>query len=183
MRYVLALIVLSLTSCSSVEKINNNALDIADVATISKQRFVTIMNEARVTGFVDKDLIFSEAQAGAEEQNTIISHTNNIVKAIPHVEDSVPYWAKLMQWGLIALAVIGSFVLLWYLGLGYPIKAIMRSFSSMIPSKKKESAKLLFNAQDPDSATTVREAVAVLRATDKDFDAAYKKAIKESKLK
>ena len=78
------------------------------------------------------------------------------------------------------LAIIGSFVLLWYLGLGYPIKALMRSFASFIPSKKREAAKLLVQSQDDDSPTTMREAIAVMRATDKEFNAAYKRAIKEN---
>ena len=180
MRYVLALISLSLSSCSGVERINNRAIDIKDNAQKSHARFETINEEVQVTGFVDKKLISSEAQAGAEEQERIIDYVDVILKTIPSVEDAVPWWANLLQWGFIALAIIGSFVLLWYLGLGYPIKALMRSFASFIPSKKREAAKLLVQSQDDDSPTTMREAIAVMRATDKEFNAAYKRAIKEN---
>ena len=183
MRYVLVLTSLSLLllgSCSGVERINNGAIQIKDNAQQSHQRFETINEEVQVTGLVNKELISSEAQAGAKEQETIIDYVNVILKTIPSVEDSVPWWANLLQWGFIALAIVGSFVLLWYLGLGYPIKAIMRSFASFIPSKKKEAAKLLVQSQDDSSPTTMREAIAVMRATDKEFNAAYKKAVKEN---
>jgi len=170
-----------LSSCSSVESINNNALDVADIARSSLGRFETISQEARITGFVDEELILRESLSGIEEQERIINHVNDIIKEIPNIEDSIPWWANLIQWGFISLAVVGSFVLLWYLGLGYPIKAIMRRFASLIPARKKEAAKLLYEAQSPNSDTTVNEAVAVLRATDKDFDAAYKRQAKENK--
>lgn len=181
MRYVLALISLSLLgSCSGVEKINNGAIHIKDNAQLSHQRFETINEEVQVTGLVNKELISSEAEAGAREQQNIIEYVNVILKTIPSVEDSVPWWANLLQWGFVALAIVGSLVLLWYLGLGYPIKALMRTFASFIPSRKKETARLLVQSQDDNSPTTMREAIAVMRATDKDFNAAYKKAVKEN---
>ena len=181
MRYLLALISLSLlSSCSGVERINSGAIHIKDNAQQSHQRFETINEEVQVTGLVNKELISSEAEAGAREQQNIIVYVNVILKTIPSVEESVPWWANLLQWGFIALAIVGSLVLLWYLGLGYPIKALMRTFASFIPSRKKETARLLVQSQDDNSPTTMREAIAVMRATDKDFNAAYKKAVKEN---
>ena len=102
-------------------------------------------------------------------------NVNDIITTLPQVEDSVPWWATLVQYGFIATSIIGVLVLLWYLGLGYPIKALMRNFSSLIPSSKRSAAKLLVKANDPESETTTRELIAVLRATDPDFNAAYQK--------
>jgi len=180
--YVLGLTVLSLgVSCSSVEKISNNTMEIARTAHSSQGRFDSINEEARVTGYVDVNKIQVEASEGSKEQAYIVSLAEEVIQEIPNVEDSVPWWAGLIKWGFISTSVIGVFVILWYLGLGYPIKALMRTFSSFIPTPKKESAKLLLQAQDPNKETTYREAVAVMRATDKDFNAAYKKQTKESK--
>ncbi len=175
MRYGFVLIVLSLSACSGVQKISNSAVEVSELARSSQSRFETIEVEAQKTELIDTSLIASEAKAGSEEQRNILGYVNNILEEIPNIEDSVPWWANLMKWGFVALAVLGVFVILWYLGLGYPIKAIMRSFSSFIPSSKKSAARLLVKANDDESPTTVREMIAVLRATDPDFDAAYKK--------
>ena len=174
--YVLGLMVLCLgVSCSSVGKISNSAVEVSDLARSSQGRFQTIETEAQKTELIDTGLIVSEAQAGSGEQESIIQYANNILDTIPYIEDSVPWWATLMKWGFVALAVVGTLVIIWHLGLGYPIKALMRSFSSFIPSGKKSAAKLMIRAKDPTSKTSVEEVIAVLRATDKDFDAAYKK--------
>jgi hypothetical protein len=166
---------LSLTSCSGVQKISQRATNIVDVASSSQKRFETIGEEARKTTDMDRSLIVSEATAGVKEQKTIIDNVNDIITTLPQVEDSVPWWATLVQYGFIATSIIGVLVLLWYLGLGYPIKALMRNFSSLIPSSKRSAAKLLVKANDPESETTTRELIAVLRATDPDFNAAYQK--------
>tara|TARA_R100001015_G_C4634444_1_gene200962 strand:+ start:3692 stop:4207 length:516 start_codon:yes stop_codon:yes gene_type:complete len=167
---------LSLVSgCSGVQKISNRATNIGETARSSQTRFETIEEEASKTELIDHSLIVSEASQGAKEQATIVKSVNDIIKTIPNIEDSVPWWATLMQYGFVAAAIFGVLALLWYLGLGYPIKALMRNFSSLIPSNKKSAARLLVKANDSESKTTVREMIAVLRATDPDFNAAYKK--------
>lgn len=182
MRYVFVLTALSLlSSCSGVQKISNNAVEIHETAESSKARFGIISENIRVNEYVDKDLIQRESLAGAQEQDYIINLAKEVIQTIPSVEDSVPWWANAIQWGFISLAIVGTLVILWYLGLGYPIKAFMRLFSSFIPQKKRESAKLLLEAQDDTSSTTLNEAVAVMRAQDKDFDAAYKKQRRQHK--
>jgi hypothetical protein len=44
-----------------------------------------------------------------------------------------------------------------------------------IPDKKLQQAKLLQEAKDASDPTTIREAIAAIRAADPAFDAAYKK--------
>ena len=176
MRCVLVLIALSLSSgCSGVKTISNRTVDIASLAQSSKTRFEIIEEEARKTELIDQVLIASEASRGVKEQIEIIENTNDIVKVLPTIEDSVPWWATLLQYGLIAASIIGVLAILWYLGLGYPIKALMRNFSLFIPKGKKSAAKLLVEANDPTKETSIREMIAVLRATDPDFNAAYLK--------
>ena len=61
MRYVFVLAILSatLTSCSGVEKINRNSIKVTEIAQSSKDRFLIIADESRVTGYLDKELIQS----------------------------------------------------------------------------------------------------------------------------
>lgn len=177
MRLGFVLIVLSLLSsgCSPSKQMAKNMTGVAKTAQSSKERFDIISSEVQKTGHIDVLLIGDQAKAGSKEQTRIIDLVHNTVELLPDVEDATPWWGDTITYGFIALAVVGSFATLWYLGLGIPIKALMRSFTTLIPKGKRDAAKLMIEAQDPNSETSVEEAVAVLRATDKDFDAAYRK--------
>ena len=177
MRLGYALIALSLVvnGCSPSEKIGNNVVAIAKTSQSSKDRFDIIQEEARKTEHIDVLLIGDQAKAGSKEQQEIIDLVFDTVKVLPFIDDEVPWWGNTIKYGFIALAIVGTFALLWYLGLGIPIKAFMRSFAAFIPRGKRDAAKLMREAQDPNSKTSIEEAIAVLRATDKDFDAAYRK--------
>lgn len=180
MRFVYALIVLIISSgCSSVGKISDHTVRVSELATASKHKFETIREEAQKTKFIDVPLIVTTATQGISEQEEIIEGTKVILGEIPKIEDAIPWWATMINYIMIATSIIGIFVLLWYLGLGTPIKALMRRFSLTISSDKKSVAKLIQEAQDPNSKTSINEAIAVMRATDKEFDAAYRKEKKK----
>lgn len=177
MRLGFVLIVLSLlgSGCSPSKQMAKNMTEVARTSQSSKERFDTIGSEVQKTGHIDVLLIGDQAKAGSKEQARIIDIVHDTVELMPDIEDAVPWWVPILEYGLLSLALIGTFALLWYLGLGKPIRAFMRLFASFIPSGKRSAAKLMIEAQDPNSKTSVEEAVAVLRATDKDFDAAYRK--------
>lgn len=180
MRYATVLIVLITTvSCSSVEKISDRTIKVSELAASSKQKFQTIQEEAQKTKFIDVPLIVATADEGIKEQEEIIGSTKEILGEIPKIEDAIPWWATMVNYIMIATSIIGIFVLLWYLGLGAPIKALMRKFSLTISSDKKSIAKLIQESQDPNSSTSINEVIAVMRATDKEFDAAYRKEKKK----
>lgn len=180
MRLEIVLIALSLlgNACSPTKTIANNVTETIKLARSSHERFETIAEESRKTEHIDVLSIGEQAREGAMEQQEIIEIMYGTVEVLPMIEDASPWWISTLNYGLLVLGIIGTFAVLWYLGLGKPIKAIMRLFTSLIPSGKREAAKLMKEAQDPESKTTVAEAVAVLRATDKDFDAAYRKESK-----
>lgn len=177
MRLGLAWIVLIvvINGCSPSKQISKNITKVSETALSSRDRFNTIVEEVHKTEYIDVLLISDQAKAGAKEQEQIMNIVNNTVELLPQIEDSVPWWVPILEYGLLSLAIIGTFAVLWYLGLGKPIRAFMRLFASFIPSGKRDAAKLMIEAQDPHSKTSVEEAVAVLRAADPDFNAAYKK--------
>jgi hypothetical protein len=55
---------------------------------------------------------------------------------------------------------------------------VVYSLGLFIPDKKLQQAKVLAEAKDETDPTTIREAIAVMRASDPAFDAAYKKVSK-----
>jgi cellobiose-specific phosphotransferase system component IIB len=173
--YALIVLILLSSGCSSSKQMARNMTEVARTAQSSKERFDMISNEALKTEHIDVLLIGDQAKAGSKEQERIIDIMHDTVELLPDIQDAVPWWVPILEYGLLSLALIGTFALLWYLGLGKPIRAFMRLFASLIPSGKRDAAKLMIEAQDPNSKTSVEEAVAVLRATDKDFDAAYRK--------
>jgi hypothetical protein len=105
----------------------------------------------------------------------IIGESADIAGAVSGVKDTTPWWADMISYGFIALAIIGVCVLLWYTGIGTFISKIFYSLGLFIPEKKLQQAKVLAEAKDETDPTTIREAIAVLRASDPAFNAAYKK--------
>lgn len=165
----------SLNGCSSKKAIAKNTTQISQIAHSSRDRF---SNLAQETEHMDVMFVRNQAKEGIREQSRIISLAYDTMEHIPGISDATPWWGTVLSYGFIAFSVIGVFMILWYLGLGIPIKAVMRMFTSLIPKGKRDAAKLMREAQRPNSKTSVEEAVAVLRATDKDFDAAYRKETK-----
>lgn len=110
--------------------------------------------------------------------SNILKETGDIADAVSKVKDATPWWADMITYGFIAMAIIGICVLLWYTGIGSLIKKFVYSLGLFIPDKKLQQAKMLSEAKDEADPTTIREAIAVLRASDPAFDAAYKKVSK-----
>lgn len=106
---------------------------------------------------------------------SILKETDDIAGVIGNVKDTTPWWADMISYGFISLAIIGVCFLLWYTGVGGLIKKLCYSLGMFIPERKLQQAKLLQEAQDDKNPTTLREAIAAFRAADPAFDAAYKK--------
>ena len=162
-------------SCSSVEKITNNSLEITELANTSATAFQNISIEVQKTTDIDRDFILSESTMGYDQQMLILDKSKDIISHIPRVEDSVPWWATLVKWVFVGLSVVGVGFILWYTGIGYLIKKLCYSVGLLIPAQKKTEARMLIKAMDDTKGTTTKEAIAVLRANDKAFDAAYKR--------
>lgn len=146
---------LLLVGCSSVNeistsnhKIHEHAVDILNSSSI-----ISAHNHARA----------------------IVKETGDIAGVLGNIKDVTPWWAEMINYGFIALVIVGVCFILWYTGLGSLIKKLCFSLGMFIPDRKLQQAKLLQEAQDDKNPTTLREAIAAFRAADPAFDAAYKK--------
>lgn len=165
-----------LLACSPTARIAQSNVDIRSTASSSMHRFNEIDKET-ATASPNLKFISTEAKVGAREQEYIIRLTDGISIELTRVEDSVPWWANLIQWVMIALSILGTGFLLWYLGLGKLTQKLFNNLGLMIPERKKSAAKLLDESlEDPDK---VREAIAAMRASDPTFDAAYRQVHKK----
>ena len=167
---------ISSTGCS-------NAQRIADATTVARRnaesshgRFVWIEGNATDTAGVK-----AQAAEGAKEQVAIIAATEGIVRALPGVKDVTPWWANLIGWGLIALAIVGVVALLWMTGLGAFVKRLLAAVGLLIPAAERREANLAAKAIDYGSDVSVREWIAARRASDPMFDAAYRRERRDRK--
>ena len=152
------LVLLFLVGCSSTQEISTSNLTIHHEAT-------EILHT------------FSIVEAHKHASN-ILKETGDIADAVSKVKDTTPWWAEMLTYGFISMAIIGVCVLLWYTGIGSLIKKFVYSLGLFIPDRKIQQAKVLAEAKDESDPTTIREAIAVMRASDPAFDAAYKKVSK-----
>jgi hypothetical protein len=147
-------------------------------AESSKDRFARVETYGAASN--DRRIV-TEARAGAKEQGRIIGATETIVRALPGVKDVTPWWANLLSWGLIALSVVGVVALLWMTGLGAFVKRLLAAVGLMIPAAERREANIAAKALNDDSDVTLREWIAVRRAQDPMFDAAYRREARDRK--
>jgi len=171
---VLIILIFVIVGCSATEKLAKTTSEIQTNAQSSLTRFNTIQNETQ-TEAPNLLLISEESVGGQREQQSIIDLTQVIHKTLPAVEDQTPYWANLLQYGAIAAIVLGVAWILWYTGIG----SILKRLVGFIPQPKKREASLVASVLDTSSETGLREYVAAKRASDPEFDRAFKKAKQE----
>ena len=169
----IALIVIA-SGCSPTKEIAKASTGIATAATSSKSRFSLIHNEAESPA-PDVALISDEAVGGLAEQDQILSYTSLITHNLTSVEDKVPYWMTVTQYGIIVVGILGVCFLLWYTGIGSLIKRLI----GFIPKAKRREADLAAAVMNDGSPATMREFVAARRASDPEFDKAYERAATE----
>ena len=91
---------------------------------------------------------------------------------LPGVRDVTPWWASLIQWGLIAL--VGGLAV-WILYSTGAVTAI-RIAVGWLPRRKVQEAQIAVAALDESRPETAREWLAARRAADPEFNAAWLKA-------
>ena len=166
-----ALVILSaFWGCSPTNKIAKASTTISTNATSSKDRFSLIKEESGAST-PDLAVIKSEAVGGIKEQETIIAYTQDIQHLLPSVEDQMPEWLRVVEYGIIVGGILGVCWLLWYTGIGTLIKGLV----GFIPRAKRREASLASEVLDENSPATVRELVAAKRASDPEFDKAYER--------
>lgn len=176
-----------LTGCSSAKQaIGSSAQSVSVQAANSKRSASQILELAHATQALESvknDHVAMEAQSQIitlggsiiADQDQIQETTVKIQSSLHRVEDSTPWWARLMSNLAIAGIVIGVIVLLWQTGLGMLIKKIVWSLGMFIPKTTMRSAEADLKMLDTDNAMAQREAVAIRRTSDPAYEAARKK--------
>lgn len=163
-----------LFGCSSVKEIATSNQSIQENAIKSKDKFEYIHKETTLPNNPDIAKINEVSSQGILEQTYIIEETKDIVQAVTGVKDITPWWATLIAYVMVGLSILGVVFALWYLGIGHLTKALFIQLG-FISSAKRSQAKLFLDALDSSNKTTVEEAIAAMRANDKELDKAFNK--------
>lgn len=154
----------------SLEVVYEAVQEIPEVTEEVKQH-ITVAAEAQQT-------IIERSDQGLLEQTKISTTVKEIIEATASVKDAEPWWSELLQYLAAAAIAIAVVLILWQTGLGLLVRRVI----GFIPSAKQEEAKILDEAMSTESSTTIREAVAMLRAKDPELNAAFKRRKKRAKL-
>ena len=143
-----------LSGCSATQRISEHANDIRSEAQL-------LADHGRQTGdetVVDSALRIDELAA-------------NIHQRLPGAEDQIPAWLSTVGWIAIAVVSVAVVILLWQTGIGTAVRIAI----GWIPRRKIVDAELATGMLDPSDPENAREYVAARRASDPEFDAAWRR--------
>jgi hypothetical protein len=95
----------------------------------------------------------------------------DIHERIPHIEDRTPEWVSALLWCGIAVVAVAVVIVLWQTGIGSAIRVAV----GWLPRRKVNDAELAAGMLDPSNPEDAREYVAARRASDPEFDAAWRR--------
>jgi len=147
-----------LVGCSELAKVSENA-------TAIQAESQALIDHGRLVG--DKEVV---TRAGR-----IHDLAADIHGRIPHLEDKTPVWLSTLWWAAAAVALIAVAVILWQTGLGTAVRVAI----GWLPRRKVQDASLAAGMLDPDKPEDAREYVAARRASDPEFDAAWRRVHKK----
>lgn len=147
-----------LVGCSPLARVAHNSTEIQQEAQI-------LIDHGRQVG--DQEVV-----THAERIHDLAA---DIHGQLPGLEDKVPAWLTTLWWVAAAAVVVGLCVILWQTGIGTAIRVAI----GWIPRKKVVDADLAAGMLDPDKPEDAREYVAARRASDPEFDAAWRRIHKE----
>mgnify|MGYP000219823605 FL=1 len=111
--------------------------------------------------------------------------TRKVHEALPKVKDIQPWWAQMLEnttWILLGAGVLFA---LFYFGLAAPIRAFFvfvgSHFAAILPAKAKGQAKLDAEALETNPTPELDKSIAVRRASDPMYDAAWKAQKRKTK--
>ena len=166
---------LGIVSCESPTKsISNAATTVIHEATASK----IAANE--IIGRASEPEVIELATGIDGHQDNIISAADTVHENISGVEDTVPWWATVMNNVSTAAIAICILIFLWYSGLGVIVKKMVWSLGWFIPAGSRRAAEMDSKILNDDRPVTHREAVAARRAGDPAYNAAYRKLKKRA---
>ena len=147
-----------LVGCSPTARVAHNS-------TMIQSEAQALIDRGEATG--DKEVV--------KHAERIYGLASDIHGQLPYLEDRVPPWLTTLWWCAAAAIVIGICVILWQTGIGTAIRVAI----GWIPRKKVVDADLAAGMLDPDKPEDAREYVAARRASDPEFDAAWRRIHKE----
>lgn len=162
---LLFLLVVALAGCSSAEAISVQATAVGDRAATIRGLAERIGAQSTQPGVVaDAAEISLQAQS--------IQHSVGVIhQKVTGVQDITPWWASLLQWVMVALAGAAAVWLVHSTGIGTAIRVAI----GWIPRRKVNEAEMAAATMDQNRPETIREWIAMKRASDKEFDAAWRK--------
>jgi outer membrane murein-binding lipoprotein Lpp len=147
-----------LAGCSATQRVSENSNEIR-----SEARFLSTHGEQ----VGDKEVV---ARA-----DRIYDLAAGIHDQLPGLEDRTPAWMETLVWVAVAVVAVAACVMLWQTGLGQAIRIAI----GWIPRKKERDADLAYRMLDEKSPEDAREYVAARRASDPEFDAAWRRIHKK----
>lgn len=159
---IVAAWMMSIAGCSSTQNI---AADANEIRTESR--------ELVKHGNAIKD---GEVVSRAERIDALAA---NIHGELPGVADKVPAWVSMLTWAAVAVVAVAVLLIGWQSGVFSGLRVLL----GWLPRKKVSQAELAVDMLDDTRPEGERELVAALRASDKEFDAAYRRAQARRKAK
>jgi hypothetical protein len=143
-----------LVGCNELAHVSQNATDIQTEAQ-------ALIDHGRGTG--DKEVV--------ERASRIHDLADDIHARVPNLENRTPLWLSTLWWVAVAVVLAAASVLLWQTGLGTAIRIAV----GWIPRRKVQDADLMSKVLDPQDPEDARLYVATRRASDPEFDAAWRR--------
>jgi hypothetical protein len=147
-----------LVGCSPLAKVSSNTNAIRQEAQI-------LIDHGQATG--DREVV-----TRAQRINDLAADTHSQLSGL---EDKVPAWLSTLWMAALAVVVVGVVVLLWQTGLGTAVRVAI----GWLPRAKIRDADLAVGMLDPNNPENAREYVAARRASDPEFDAAWRRVQKK----
>jgi hypothetical protein len=147
-----------LVGCSPLAKVSSNTNAIREEAQV-------LIDHGQATG--DREVV-----TRAQRINDLAADTHTQLSGL---EDKVPAWLTTLWMAAVAVVVVGMVVLLWQTGLGTAVRVAI----GWLPRAKVRDADLAAGMLDPDNPENAREYVAARRASDPEFDAAWRRVQKK----
>lgn len=128
----------------------------------------------------EAQVLIDHGQATGDQE--VVTHAQRIsnLAADTHVrlsglEDKVPAWLSTIWMVAIAVAAVAVGIILWQTGIGTAIRIAI----GWLPRSKVRDADLAVGMLDPNNPENAREYVAARRASDPEFDAAWRRIQKK----
>ena len=144
-----------LSACSPVQRIAQSSNDI----------------RAEAQGLIQRGTETGDAEV-VSRATRIEALASGIHVQLSGVENKTPMWLTALTYSAVAVVAVALVILLLQTGLG----SFLRIAVGWLPRKKVVAAEMAVDMLDPNRPEGDREYIAVMRAQDPMFDAAYRKA-------